>query len=440
MTVGLIIALISYPIDFLRLSERTVLKEMFSQDPLQTKDKAHWNQPDIMFNLAIFAIIKFSLNALSISLPIPAGVFTPTFVLGAVFGRLYGLGLKMIFGDIINETAYSIIGAASVTASVTRTISVAMIVFEINGELSYMIPVLLGVLLSYAISNSLCISIFDVFLDMKDLPYLPAVRINENYALKAKDMMNPKFQYLCKYSKLSDIALLLFHMQRIGLSKVKSIPIVKSDEYRVLLFSCELQSLRKYLFEHYHSVAHNFDGEAKEELNNYFFKIDAISQEDINKQNIRNIDEVLIQHQEKERRSSFEDNKENELSMREFNETEFKRRHSFEQSEDDIAATTQVDKFWSTEIEWENEHIERDTAPFTLLEQTSLAKIHFLFTMLNVSKIFVINEGLLVGIITKNEFLKRRHNEDDHEESRFIPSRVKYTAPDLDRSDDNTMS
>jgi len=155
MSIGLIIALTSFPIDFLRLPERTILQEMFSQDPLQTKDKAHWNQPNIIFNLAIFAAIKFTLTTLSLSCPIPAGVFTPTFVLGAVFGRLYGYVLKLAFGEIINETAYSIIGAASVTSSVTRTISVAMIIFEINGELSYMIPVLLGVLLSYAISNSL---------------------------------------------------------------------------------------------------------------------------------------------------------------------------------------------------------------------------------------------------------------------------------------------
>jgi len=71
-----------------------------------------------------------------------------------------------------------------------------MIVFEINAELSYMIPVLLGVLLSYAISNSLCVSIFDVLLDMKDLPYLPAIRNSENYSLKAGNLMTKKFNFI----------------------------------------------------------------------------------------------------------------------------------------------------------------------------------------------------------------------------------------------------
>ena len=60
-----------------------------------------------------------------------------------------------------------------------------MIVFELNGEISYMVPLLLAVLLSYAISNSLAMSIFDVILDMKDLPYLPSLRGVDHYQMNA---------------------------------------------------------------------------------------------------------------------------------------------------------------------------------------------------------------------------------------------------------------
>ena len=37
-----------------------------------------------------------------------------------------------------------------------------------------------------------------------------------------------------------------------------------------------------------------------------------------------------------------------------------------------------------------------------------MSKIHFLFTMLNISQLIVLSEGAMVGIITKNEFLKKR--------------------------------
>jgi H+/Cl- antiporter ClcA len=83
------------------------------------------------------------------------------------------------------EGVFAIIGAAAMTSSVTRTISVAMIVFELTGSLSHSVPVLIGVLVSYAISNSLAMSVFDVLLDMKNLPYLPALRSVEHYNLTA---------------------------------------------------------------------------------------------------------------------------------------------------------------------------------------------------------------------------------------------------------------
>mmetsp|Transcript_1066 Transcript_1066/g.942 ORF Transcript_1066/g.942 Transcript_1066/m.942 type:complete len:97 (+) Transcript_1066:1889-2179(+) len=69
--------------------------------------------------------------------------------------------------------------------------------------------------------------------------------------------------------------------------------------------------------------------------------------------------------------------------------------------EEDDESKIQVEEFWNTAINWQDPEVDVNLAPFTLLEQTPLAKVHFLFTMLNVSHIFVINEGVLVGIITK---------------------------------------
>ena len=82
--------------------------------------------------------MKFILIVLSISCPIPAGVFAPMFCLGSVFGRAYGhilreIGVYLGVRLIEYEGIYAIIGAAALTSSVTRTISVAMIVFELNG-------------------------------------------------------------------------------------------------------------------------------------------------------------------------------------------------------------------------------------------------------------------------------------------------------------------
>lgn len=95
------------------------------------------------------------------------------------------------------------------TSCVTRTVSVAMIVFELNGQLSHMIPVLIAVLVAYAIGNSLSIGIFDVLLDMKGLPYLPALRSIGQYQMLASDIMNKNFLFLTEKSNFSDIVVLL---------------------------------------------------------------------------------------------------------------------------------------------------------------------------------------------------------------------------------------
>lgn len=53
----------------------------------------------LQVNLLVFIVFKFFLVPLAVSLPIPAGVFVPVFVLGAGFGRLVG----EIMADIIKD-------------------------------------------------------------------------------------------------------------------------------------------------------------------------------------------------------------------------------------------------------------------------------------------------------------------------------------------------
>ena len=81
-------------------------------------------------------------------------------------------------------------------------------------------------------------------------------------------------------------------------------------------------------------------------------------------------------------------------------------------------AENMVNSFWNNTIDFMDPVIEREMAPFTIMEETQMSKIHFLFTMLNISQLIVINKGSMVGIITKNEFLKKRQPQ---AESRYDP-------------------
>lgn len=107
----------------------------------------------------LFFIMKFVFTALTLSCPIPGGIFTPTFCMGAVLGQIYAAFLFMIL-NFFGAThlmqfrgVYSILGAAAFCGSVTRTVSVAMIVLELNGHLSHACPLMVCVLSSYTISE-----------------------------------------------------------------------------------------------------------------------------------------------------------------------------------------------------------------------------------------------------------------------------------------------
>jgi hypothetical protein len=45
------------------------------------------------------------------------------------------------------------------------------------------------------------------------------------------------------------------------------------------------------------------------------------------------------------------------------------------------------------------------------MEDTPMSKLHFLFIMLNISQVNVIKMGIITGIITKLEFVKKRKEE-----------------------------
>jgi H+/Cl- antiporter ClcA len=110
--IGILTGVCTFCITFLNTPEKQLLNQFFSTKSLDTHENTYWDSPSIGFNLLVFVVIKFILEVIAISCPIPAGVFTPTFVLGAGFGRLFGYVLKLIMGPTINEATYSIIGAA----------------------------------------------------------------------------------------------------------------------------------------------------------------------------------------------------------------------------------------------------------------------------------------------------------------------------------------
>ena len=71
------------------------------------------------------------------------------------------------------------IGAAAMAGGVTHTISTSVIVFELTGQITHILPVMIAVLISNAIANLLQPSFYDSIILIKNLPFLPDLKLSK---------------------------------------------------------------------------------------------------------------------------------------------------------------------------------------------------------------------------------------------------------------------
>lgn len=129
------------------------------------------------------------LAAITLGLPIPAGIILPSLAVGALSGRAVGVAMEMLhrrFSDSLVFAAcepdvpciipgtYAIVGAAASLAGVTRlTVSIIVIMFELTGALSYVLPIMIAVMLAKWIGDAISQrGIYEAWIHLSEYPYL----------------------------------------------------------------------------------------------------------------------------------------------------------------------------------------------------------------------------------------------------------------------------
>ena len=64
------------------------------------QDGSVWEENNLEITLISYVILKFVFIILSLTLPLPNGIFAPVISFGAVFGRLYGHAIDLIGNSI----------------------------------------------------------------------------------------------------------------------------------------------------------------------------------------------------------------------------------------------------------------------------------------------------------------------------------------------------
>ncbi|XP_031572217.1 chloride channel protein 2-like [Actinia tenebrosa] len=412
-----------------QLTQKQALDELFSNTTWSTtklKDAAdievlkHWDgaNTNIYVTLVIFIVLKFLMTAVAVSLPIPAGVFFPVFLIGAAFGRLVGEAMATWFpngirdGDIVSPVVpggYAVVGAAAMAGAVTHTISTSVIVFELTGQIVHILPVMIAVLIANAIAQWLQPSFYDSIIQIKSLPYLPDLTTTGVYDIMVADIMKTNLYYMTYQSTYAELKQLL------EASDHRSYPLVDAPDSMILLGSIQRPQLISLLNQHLNkSLQVSSRAESEDVLCSRPGSPDSSSSL-INDESRKEGPAVL----EVEAQVSLPKNESNnKLNKSSILEKVPQRLHKLFGSGTNMSDIERVpenrddSQTAEQQAQWEREILQMpidfnsckiDPAPFQLVERTSLLKVHKLFALLNLSHAYVTTLGRLAGLVSLKE-------------------------------------
>ncbi|VDK87646.1 unnamed protein product, partial [Litomosoides sigmodontis] len=381
----------------------------------------HWKIFDSVFiELGIFIVGFYFLVIVANTLPVPTGIFMPAFVIGAAMGRL--IGELMAFGYPNG--------------------------FRNNQQLLVLpgIYSVISVLLSNIVCSSLQPSFFDSIIKIKHLPYFPDIPKSTSWVheIRVEQIMVKNVKFLTRQSTYYELQELLSTL------KIMAYPLVDNPSSMILLGSVSRENLlcllnqivgdeaRHAEYLRRTQLQRKFHGSAEDEiykdrsLANFptapVFRNTSLAKvrkhpttEDLQRP-LTGALEVCISREPKlkasvgeyaVREGSTERERMRQLHLkRDFRETlgsvlekitQTFRTRKREELEDLNKEERQV---------WEKQQLSReinysfatiDPAPFQLVEDTSLYKVHSIFSLLGIRQAYVTKCGTLVGVVAAKE-------------------------------------
>ncbi|KAL7535492.1 hypothetical protein ACHAXR_006526, partial [Thalassiosira sp. AJA248-18] len=182
--------------------------------------------------LICIGFVFYILTLITFGTTIPAGIFTPTVLIGAALGGACGNAFHQYVDEEISPSTFALLGVAAMLAGVQRsTVSVAVILVEGTGQIKVLSPVIIVVVISRYVAQSIStLGIFETVIDYKSYPYLPHEHLKRYYdAVQVKEIMSePPLEVLCRSERVGDLVDLL------KTSNHNGFPVVESGTGRFL--------------------------------------------------------------------------------------------------------------------------------------------------------------------------------------------------------------
>ncbi|MGH0138256.1 UNVERIFIED_CONTAM: hypothetical protein FKN15_038519 [Acipenser sinensis] len=162
-----------------------------------------------LWQLGLALIFKIVITIFTFGMKIPSGLFIPSMAVGAIAGRIVGIGVEqmayhhhdwIIFknwcrpgADCVTPGLYAMVGAAACLGGVTRmTVSLVVIMFELTGGLEYIVPLMAAAVTSKWVADAFGKEgIYESHIHLNGYPFLD-VKDEFTHRTLATDVMRPR--------------------------------------------------------------------------------------------------------------------------------------------------------------------------------------------------------------------------------------------------------
>ncbi|XP_029432582.1 H(+)/Cl(-) exchange transporter 7-like [Rhinatrema bivittatum] len=143
--------------------------------------------------LGLFTLIYFILACWTYGLAVSAGVFIPSLLIGAAWGRLFGILLALWSGGAswADPGKYALMGAAAQLGGIVRmTLSLTVIIVEATGNVTYGFPVMLVLMTAKIVGDCFIEGLYDIHIKLQSVPFLHWEAPVTSHSLISREVMS----------------------------------------------------------------------------------------------------------------------------------------------------------------------------------------------------------------------------------------------------------
>jgi len=158
--------------------------------------------------LGLFTLVYFFLACWTYGLTVSAGVFIPSLLIGAAWGRLFGISLSYLTGAAIwaDPGKYALMGAAAQLGGIVRmTLSLTVIMMEATSNVTYGFPIMLVLMTAKIVGDIFIEGLYDMHIQLQSVPFLHWEAPVTSHSLTAREVMSTPVTCLRRREKVGVI-------------------------------------------------------------------------------------------------------------------------------------------------------------------------------------------------------------------------------------------